>query len=145
MVLLPCRSIPLSQQGDLDSLLLLLPCRSIPLSPSLFSFLLCRGGGTGGVRATVHTCSCNQKLYILVSSFNIIVFVSSITAELRNGYNQGTAVILISDYQTEPFAANALGCGVGAAMIGNSDDPATSLKFCTTSLTAATISFSMLN
>ncbi|KAI3752059.1 hypothetical protein L2E82_23195 [Cichorium intybus] len=74
-----------------------------------------------------------------------IMLVSFVTAELRNGYNQGTVVLLILDYQMEPFAANALGCGVGAAMIGNSNDPATSLKFCTTSLTAATIAFCMLN
>ncbi|KAI3491365.1 hypothetical protein L1887_44292 [Cichorium endivia] len=118
MVLLPCRSIPLSQQGDLDSLLLLLPCRSVPLSPSLFSFLLFRGGGTRGVKGGgTHLLSQPEILY------------------------PSTAVILILDYQTEPFAANALGCGVGAAMIGISDDPATSLKFCTTSLTATKIAF----
>nr|KAJ0191529.1 hypothetical protein LSAT_V11C800394420 [Lactuca sativa] len=47
------------------------------------------------------------------------------------------------------FAATALGCGVGAATIANSDDPATSLKLCTAiplrlfrlSVTAATIAF----
>ncbi|CAH1418871.1 unnamed protein product [Lactuca virosa] len=47
------------------------------------------------------------------------------------------------------FAASALGCGVGAATIANSDDPATSLKLCTAiplrlfrlSVTAATIAF----
>ncbi|KAL4575022.1 hypothetical protein LXL04_021862 [Taraxacum kok-saghyz] len=47
------------------------------------------------------------------------------------------------------FAATALGCGVGAATIANSDDPATSFKLCTAiplrlfrlSVTAATIAF----
>ncbi|KAJ0538538.1 hypothetical protein HanHA300_Chr08g0276121 [Helianthus annuus] len=47
------------------------------------------------------------------------------------------------------FAATALGGGVGAAKIVNSDDPATALKLCTTvpvrlfrlSVTAAAIAF----
>ncbi|KAI3739448.1 hypothetical protein L2E82_29852 [Cichorium intybus] len=56
---------------------------------------------------------------------------SRFVSDSRSEYGLKFVFFFVPFNQTEPFAATALGCGVGAATIGNSDDPTTSLKFCT--------------